>query len=50
MDAAQGQDPQAKGQALTDDEIDQLQGNAEVLIGKIQERYERSSEQQGRAA
>jgi len=24
---------------LTDDEVDQLQGNAEVLIGKIQERY-----------
>jgi uncharacterized protein YjbJ (UPF0337 family) len=27
---------------LTDDEIDQMQGNAEMLIGKIQERYGRS--------
>ncbi|MGH2400540.1 MAG: CsbD family protein, partial [bacterium] len=24
---------------LTDDELDEIQGNAEVLIGKIQEKY-----------
>jgi uncharacterized protein YjbJ (UPF0337 family) len=24
---------------LTDDEIDQLEGNAEILAGKLQERY-----------
>lgn len=24
---------------LTDDELDQIQGNVEVLIGKIQEKY-----------
>ena len=24
---------------LTDDEVDQIQGNAEILIGKLQERY-----------
>lgn len=24
---------------LTDDEIDQMEGNAEILIGKLQERY-----------
>ena len=30
---------------LTDDEIDQMQGNAEMVIGKIQERYGRSREE-----
>jgi uncharacterized protein YjbJ (UPF0337 family) len=46
---------------LTDDEIEQMQGNAEMLIAKIQEHYGRSREeaerevdrwleQQGRAA
>jgi uncharacterized protein YjbJ (UPF0337 family) len=30
---------------LTDHEIDQMQGNAEMVIGKIQERYGRSREE-----
>jgi uncharacterized protein YjbJ (UPF0337 family) len=30
---------------LTDDEIDQMQGNAEMLIGRIQERYGRSRDE-----
>jgi uncharacterized protein YjbJ (UPF0337 family) len=30
---------------LTDDEIDQVQGNAEMLIGRIQERYGRSRDE-----
>jgi uncharacterized protein YjbJ (UPF0337 family) len=44
-DTLKGQWMQLKGKVrqqwgkLTDDEVDQLQGNAEVLIGKIQERY-----------
>jgi uncharacterized protein YjbJ (UPF0337 family) len=44
-DTLKGQWMQLKGKIrqqwgkLTDDEVDQLQGNAEVLIGKIQERY-----------
>lgn len=29
----------AKWGDLTDDEIDQIQGNRDVLIGKLQERY-----------
>lgn len=51
MELDKGQWMQLKGKLreqsgrLTDDEIDQLQGNVEVLIGKIQERYERSREQ-----
>jgi uncharacterized protein YjbJ (UPF0337 family) len=66
-DIFKGQWMQLKGKIrqqwgeLTDDEIDQLQGNAEMLIGKIQEHYGRSREeaerevdrwfeQQGRAA
>jgi uncharacterized protein YjbJ (UPF0337 family) len=66
-DTFKGQWLQFKGKVrqqwgeLTDDEVDQVQGNAEMLIGKIQERYGRSRdeaerevdrwvEQQGRPA
>ena len=66
-DILKGQWMQLKGKIreqwgeLTNDEIDQVQGNAEMLVGKIQERYGRSRdeaereldrwlEQQGRAA
>ena len=66
-DTLKGQWMQLKGKVrqqwgqLTDDEIDEVQGNAEMLIGRIQERYGRSREeaegevdrwldQQGRAA
>jgi len=44
-DTLKGQWMQLKGKIrqqwgkLTDDEIDQMQGNTEMLIGKIQERY-----------
>ena len=44
-DTLKGQWMQVKGKVrqqwgkLTDDEVDQMQGNAEQLIGKIQERY-----------
>jgi uncharacterized protein YjbJ (UPF0337 family) len=50
-DTLKGQWLQFKGKAreqwgkLTDDELDQIQGNTEMLIGKIQERYGRSREQ-----
>ena len=30
---------------LTDDEVDQIEGDAERLVGKVQERYGRSREQ-----
>ncbi len=30
---------------LTDDDVDQIQGNAEILAGKLQERYGRTKEQ-----
>ena len=30
---------------LTDDDVDQIQGNAEILIGKLQERYGRSKDE-----
>jgi uncharacterized protein YjbJ (UPF0337 family) len=42
---AQGNFKQVKGKIkqqwgkLTDDEIDQMEGNAEILVGKLQERY-----------
>jgi len=66
-DTLKGQWMQLKGKVrqqwgkLTDDEIDRAQGDAEIIIGKIQERYGRSREeaerefdrwldQQGRAA
>jgi uncharacterized protein YjbJ (UPF0337 family) len=44
-DTLKGQWMQLKGKVrqqwgkLTDDEVDQMQGNIEMLIGKIQERY-----------
>lgn len=50
-DTLKGQWMQVKGKVrqqwgkLTDDEIDEMRGNAEQLIGKIQERYGRSREQ-----
>jgi uncharacterized protein YjbJ (UPF0337 family) len=50
-DTLKGQWMQLKGKAreqwgkLTDDELDQIQGNTEMLIGKLQERYGRSREQ-----
>lgn len=50
-DILKGQWMQLKGKIraqwgkLTDDDIDQLQGNAESLVGKIQERYGRSREE-----
>jgi uncharacterized protein YjbJ (UPF0337 family) len=50
-DTFKGQWIQLKGQLrrqwgkLTDDEVDQIQGNAEILIGKLQERYGYSREQ-----
>ena len=46
-----GQWLQIKGQVrkqwgkLTDDEIDQVQGDAEILLGKLQQRYGYSREQ-----
>jgi uncharacterized protein YjbJ (UPF0337 family) len=49
-DTFKGQWMQLKGQLrrqwgkLTDDEVDQIQGNAEILIGKLQERYGYSRE------
>jgi uncharacterized protein YjbJ (UPF0337 family) len=49
-DTLKGQWTQLKGQLrkqwgkLTDDEVDQIQGNAEMLIGKLQERYGYSRE------
>jgi uncharacterized protein YjbJ (UPF0337 family) len=50
-DILKGQWTQLKGKIreqwgkLTDDEIDQMQGNAEMLVGKIQERYGYQREQ-----
>lgn len=44
-DTFKGQWKQLKGKAkakwgdLTDDELDQVEGNVETLIGKVQERY-----------
>lgn len=44
-DITQGNFGQIKGKIkqqwgkLTDDEIDQMEGNAEILAGKLQERY-----------
>ena len=45
LDIFQGKWKQLKGEArikwgkLTDDDFDQIEGNAEKLIGKVQERY-----------
>ena len=50
-DTLKGQWTQLKGKArqqwgkLTDDELEEMQGNAETLIGKIQERYGRTREE-----
>ncbi len=50
-DVLQGKWTQLKGQVrkqwgkLTDDDVDQVQGNAEILQGRIQERYGRTKEQ-----
>jgi uncharacterized protein YjbJ (UPF0337 family) len=50
-DTLKGQWMQLKGKVrqqwgnLTDDDIDRIQGNAEMLIGRLQERYGRSREQ-----
>jgi len=30
---------------LTDDEIDQIEGNSDILVGKVQEHYGRTKEQ-----
>ena len=44
-DTLQGNFTQLKGKIkqqwgkLTDDEIDQMEGSAEILVGKLQERY-----------
>lgn len=51
QDTLKGQWMQLKGHVrkqwgkLTDDEVDQIQGNAEILVGKLQERYGYSREQ-----
>jgi uncharacterized protein YjbJ (UPF0337 family) len=50
-DTFKGQWMQLKGQLrrqwgkLTDAEVDQIQGNAEILVGKLQERYGYSREE-----
>lgn len=50
-DTLKGQWTQLKGKVreqwgkLTDDELDQIQGNTEMLLGKLQERYGRSREE-----
>jgi len=50
-DTLKGQWQQVKGNIrkqwgkLTDDDLDQIQGDAEILAGKLQERYGRSKEE-----
>jgi uncharacterized protein YjbJ (UPF0337 family) len=50
-DTLKGQWMQVKGKIreqwgkLTDDDLDKIQGNAEMLLGKIQEHYGRTREQ-----
>ena len=50
-DVLQGKWHQLKGKVrthwgkLTDDDIDQVQGNSEILMGRIQERYGRTREE-----
>jgi uncharacterized protein YjbJ (UPF0337 family) len=50
-DTLEGQWKQLKGHVrkqwgkLTDDDVDQVKGDAEVLAGKLQERYGRTREQ-----
>jgi uncharacterized protein YjbJ (UPF0337 family) len=53
---AKGQFKQLKGKIkqqwgkLTDDEIDQMEGHAEILAGKLQERYGLNREEAERQA
>jgi len=55
-DIARGNFNQIKGKLkqqwgkLTDDEIDQMEGNADILVGKLQERYGWSREEAERQA
>ena len=50
-DTLQGQWMQLKGKVrqqwgkLTDDDLEKIQGNAEMLIGRVQERYGKSREE-----
>jgi len=50
-ETVKGQWKQLKGQVrkqwgkLTDDDLDQIHGNAEILAGKIQERYGRAKDE-----
>jgi len=50
-DVLQGKWHQLKGKVrqhwgkLTDDDIDKVQGNSEILMGRIQERYGRTREE-----
>ena len=50
-DTLKGQWTQLKGQVrkqwgkLTDDDVDQVQGDAEILLGRLQERYGRTREE-----
>jgi len=50
-DVLQGKWTQLKGNVrkqwgkLTDDDVDKIQGDAEILIGRIQERYGRSRDE-----
>jgi uncharacterized protein YjbJ (UPF0337 family) len=50
-DTLKGQWMQLKGKVkqqwgkLTDDDLDQIQGNYEMLVGRLQERYGRSREE-----
>ncbi len=50
-DTLKGQWMQVKGKIkqqwgkLTDDDLDQIQGNYEMLVGRLQERYGRSREE-----
>jgi len=54
QDTLKGQWMQLKGKArqqwgkLTDDDLDQIQGNTEMLAGKIQERYGKTREEVGK--
>lgn len=50
-DTLKGQWNQLKGHVrkewgkLTDDDIDQIRGDAQILVGKVQERYGRKKEE-----
>jgi uncharacterized protein YjbJ (UPF0337 family) len=53
-DILEGQWTQLKGRLrkqwgrLTDDDIDQIKGNRDILLGKLQERYGRNREENER--